>query len=221
MSQIDKLLTLATDFETSATEELTKSAKKQDEKKKGKFPFWLKKKKTDANSAKDAPKAVFLANHANVKDNKVHFPITDAGQARNALARSHQFNTAPPWYKGSLSSLQEAVRRAVKKHYPSIEVSSPKKKASIEVSEAMLSKYSDYKSPSHNEEMAIEWAEKMLRDSGMKIVSAGPEAWDVYPPLSKERIKVDGWKALVQMAVRLTAPMEQLHEKEVLAHSEK
>lgn len=141
MSQIDELLTRATEFEKATAQELTKSAKKKDDKK-GKFPFWLKKKKTDSNSAKDGPKAVFPANHPNVKDKKVHFPITDAGQARNALARSHQFNTAPPWYKGSLSSLQDAVRRAVKKHYPSIEVSSPKKKA-FELDETMLSKYGE------------------------------------------------------------------------------
>jgi hypothetical protein len=190
MSQIDQLLTLATDFEKEAAEELVKSAKKKDDKK-GKFPFWLKKKKDkDSNSAKEGPKAVFPSNHPNVKDKKEHFPITDAGQARNALARSHQYNTAPPWYKGSLSSLQEAVRRAVKKHYPSIEVSSPKKKASVEASEAMLGKYGDYKPPSPKEEMAIEWAVKMLQDRGFQVRSAGVEAWNIYRRFSEEPIKV-------------------------------
>ncbi len=68
-------------------------------------------------------KVVFPWDGPKVSDKKDHFPINDAGQARNALARSHQYKGAPKWYKGSLSELQNAVKRAVKKEYPSIEVS--------------------------------------------------------------------------------------------------
>lgn len=196
---IDKLVALAEQFEKTA-KDFEKAAEAK---------------------ARSRGKVALPAEHPKVNDNKDHYPTNNADQARNALARVSQHPSAPSWFKGSLSELQNIVRRFVKKHYPSIEVSSPKKKASIEVSEAMLNKYSDYKVPSPKEEMAIEWAEKMLRDSGAKVVSAGPEAWDIHPPLSRERIKVDGWKALVQLALRITAPLEPLHEKEVLAHSEK
>jgi hypothetical protein len=76
------------------------------------------------------------------KDKKGHFPLSNAGQARNALARSHQYSSVPPWYSGSLSSLQAAVRRAVKAKFPSIEVSEPKKKKSSleEVANGLLMK---------------------------------------------------------------------------------
>lgn len=65
---------------------------------------------------------VFPAGSKNVKDNKDHFPINSKSQARNALARAAQYKTAPGWYKGSLSSLQKAVRSAVKNKYPSVKV---------------------------------------------------------------------------------------------------
>jgi hypothetical protein len=77
--------------------------------------------------SKKKSSAVFPANSKSVKDKKEHFPITNINQARNALARCKQYSKAPPWYRGSLSSLQEAVRRAVHKKYPSIEISDKKK----------------------------------------------------------------------------------------------
>lgn len=80
-----------------------------------------------AAAKKKKEKVVFPANSPKVKDKKSHYPIDTLGRARNALARSHQYTKAPPWYKGSLSELQNAVRRAVKSAYPSIEVSEPKK----------------------------------------------------------------------------------------------
>jgi len=68
---------------------------------------------------------VFPAEHPKVLDNADHFPINTVSQARNALARCAQYDSAPKWYKGSLASLQKTVRRAVKKKYPSIEVTEP------------------------------------------------------------------------------------------------
>lgn len=71
---------------------------------------------------------VFPAESKKVKDDKDHFPINDANQARNALSRVAQFTSVPPWFSGTLSQLQSAVRNAVKKKYPGIEVTKPKKK---------------------------------------------------------------------------------------------
>lgn len=71
-------------------------------------------------------RCVFPAEHSSVTDDADHYPINDADQARNALARVAQHDASPKWYKGSLKSLQNAVQRAVKKAYPSIEVSEGK-----------------------------------------------------------------------------------------------
>jgi hypothetical protein len=77
-------------------------------------------------------KVVFPAESPKVKDKKDHFPINSIGQARNALARSHQYGgKAPAWYNGSLSELQNAVERAVKTAYPSIEVSESLDKSKV------------------------------------------------------------------------------------------
>lgn len=71
---------------------------------------------------------IFPAESPKVKDKKDHFPINNAAQARNALARANQFSKASEWYKGSLQSLVSTVAKAVKKHYPSISVSEAAKK---------------------------------------------------------------------------------------------
>ncbi len=87
------------------------------------------KKKHDPKAAvRSRGKCVFPAEHPKVKDDKDHFPITNKAQAQNALARANQFSKAPEWYSGSLESLVNAVARAVKKHYPGIEVSEAAKK---------------------------------------------------------------------------------------------
>lgn len=85
-------------------------------------------------------------------DSKDHFPINSENQARNALSRSHGYSKAPPWYKGSLSSLQEAVRRKVHSKYPGIEITKGKKskktkKSSLELANSMLKlgNYFEYK----------------------------------------------------------------------------
>lgn len=107
---IDALLKSATDFESKAIE-LVKSAK------------------TDPKAhVRNRGKVVFSAESPSVKDKKDHFPINDADQARNALAQANKYTAAPPWYKGTLESLVSAVARAVKKHYPSIDVSKAAKK---------------------------------------------------------------------------------------------
>lgn len=66
---------------------------------------------------------------SSAKDHKDHFPINSIGQARNALARVHQYSAAPSWYKGSLKGLQALVSRKVHSKYPSIK---SKKKSKAE-----------------------------------------------------------------------------------------
>lgn len=80
---------------------------------------------------RNKPAAVFDNKYPKVKDDKDHFPIDTIGRARNALARSHQYKAAPPWWKGSLKELQNAVSRAVHSEYPSIKSEKKKKKASL------------------------------------------------------------------------------------------
>ena len=75
-------------------------------------------------------------------DHQDHFPINNIDQARNALARSHQYASVPSWYKGSLKSLKESVKRKVHAKYPSIEIESDKKKSSMmKVAESFIAKY--------------------------------------------------------------------------------
>jgi len=78
---------------------------------------------------------VFQSTHENVRDDKDHFPINSEDQARNALARVAQYESAPAWYKGTLESLREAVKSAVKEAYPSIEVAEKKIEEFEEVTE--------------------------------------------------------------------------------------
>ena len=77
------------------------------------------------------------AEHA--KDKKDHFPINDEDQARNALARVHQYSSAPSWYNGSLTGLQALVSRKVHSKYPGIGKS--EKKSSLEDFEKEFTKY--------------------------------------------------------------------------------
>lgn len=59
----------------------------------------------------------------NVLDDKDHFPINNINQARNALARASQYDgKKPSWWKGSLKSLQNTIKRKVHSKYPSIEI---------------------------------------------------------------------------------------------------
>jgi len=81
-----------------------------------------KKEKNPKAKVRNKPNPVFDAKSKSVKDDKDHFPLGSAAQARNALARANQYSSVPKWYKGTLKGLKTAVARAVKKAYPSIEV---------------------------------------------------------------------------------------------------
>ena len=84
------------------------------------------------------------------KDKKDHFPINDEGQARNALARVHQYSSAPSWYSGSLKGLQSLVSGKVHSKYPGIGKADKKKKKSfVEVSETILAKYGQFHNTVH------------------------------------------------------------------------
>lgn len=77
---------------------------------------------------RNRPSPVFQSSHPKVKDNKDHFPLGDKDQARNALARASQYDSAPEWWSGSLQELVNAVQRAVKNKYPSIKTTEKSKK---------------------------------------------------------------------------------------------
>jgi len=83
----------------------------------------LKEKKDPGAKVRNRGTVVFPAGSSKVKDDKDHFPINSAAQARNALARASQYSSVPKWYKGSLDSLVKAVQRKVKSKYPSIDTS--------------------------------------------------------------------------------------------------
>jgi len=83
-------------------------------------------------------KCVFQSSHAKVTDDKDHFPINSVKQARNALARAGQYNKSPSWYKGSLSQLQKTIQNAVKKAYPSIEVTEKVQTDIVEITRQCL-----------------------------------------------------------------------------------
>ncbi len=116
----DELIKMAVEYEQTTSESLLATAKKKE------------KKKLDPKAkVRNKPSPVVPAERA--KDKKDHFPLGSEDQARNALARVMQYDKVPPWYKGSLQGLQEAVRRKVKSKYPGIEVTTPgKKKSSLE-----------------------------------------------------------------------------------------
>ena len=68
------------------------------------------------------PEEAFVFPPSSSKDKKGHFPIPDLAHARNALARANQYGESPSWYEGSLESLKKSVANAVKRKFPSIEV---------------------------------------------------------------------------------------------------
>lgn len=84
------------------------------------------------------------------KDKKDHFPINDADQARNALARVHQYSSVPSWYSGSLKGLQALVSRKVHSKYPKI----GKEKKSFEEIISLLKTAEIKYSPEYAEQMA-------------------------------------------------------------------
>lgn len=163
----DKLLVLASNLEELASDLLEKTAdkhqkglgnarqeheewaKKNPPMSKWKDKDWseyLKKKSPDSNKAKDKkldPKAK-VRNRGTVcvpaseaKDKQDHFPINDEDQARNALARVHQYSKVPSWYNGSLKGLQDLVSRKVHSKYKGI---GKDKKSSVDY---LLTKYAN------------------------------------------------------------------------------
>jgi len=91
---------------------------------------WLNEKKKETK--KEDPNAkvrnrgdvVFPAESKSVKDDKDHFPINSISQARNALARVHQYKSIPSWYNGKLKNLISKVTSDIHKKYPSIDIES-------------------------------------------------------------------------------------------------
>lgn len=100
----DQLLTLATNFDKITANSLIKTAQQ---------------KKLDPK-AEVRNRGTVCVPAEQAKDKKDHFPINDEAQARNALARVHQYNSVPEWYKGSLKGLQDLVSRKVHAKYPGI-----------------------------------------------------------------------------------------------------
>ena len=110
----DELLSLMESFAEATSSSLVKLAKK---------------KELDPKAeVRNRGKVIFPAESGKVKDKKDHFPINTVAQARNALARANQFSSAPEWYKGTLQAFVSAVVKAVKQHYPSIDISKAAKK---------------------------------------------------------------------------------------------
>ena len=99
MVEIEKILKLATEFE--------KTAKKEDPK----------------AAVRNRGKCVFPAESHKVFDDKDHFPINTEKEGHAALAYAGKYTSVPTWYKGTLSELKEAVRKAVHKAFPKIEIS--------------------------------------------------------------------------------------------------
>ena len=122
-----ELIIIASNFEKIATESLEKVAAKKD------------KKKLDPK-AEVRNRGTVCVPAESAKDKKDHFPINDEDQARNALARVHQYSSAPSWYKGSLKGLQDLVSRKVHSKYPSI--GKEKKSKSSEIVKQLMDKYS-------------------------------------------------------------------------------
>ncbi len=85
-------------------------------------PLKGKKKLDPKAKVRNRGDVVFASTHPKVTDNKDHFPINDADQARNALSRVAQFSATPKWWSGSLKQVQSAVRSAVKRKFKGINV---------------------------------------------------------------------------------------------------
>ena len=132
MADSEKLLKYCQDYLDLAEGGLEKEAAKKKKK---------KEKKLDPKAkVRNRGTVVFPAESSNVLDHEDHFPINSEDQARNAWARAHQYSKAPKWYKGSLKSLQDAVRRAVHKKYKGIEFEK-KKKSSLKDVSHLVEKY--------------------------------------------------------------------------------
>lgn len=151
-----ELLKLASDYDNLATKALVVTAEKKE------------KKKLDPK-AKVRNRGTVCVPAEQAKDKKDHFPINDADQARNALARVHQYSSAPDWYKGSLSGLQALVARKVKAKYPKIDVGGKKEKKSSEYYDDLLRKFAQTAGQVRAEDVE---SSKVLTQSMIQSISA-------------------------------------------------
>jgi hypothetical protein len=167
-----------------------------------------KNKKVDLGEAKKDPKAgvrnrgkvVFTAESPKVKDDKDHFPIGDIGHARNALSRMSQYKTVPTWYKGSLSALKNAIKRAVKKAFPSIEVSESaflkENKISLELEpEEIKNDIKDGIAPDFNKDGEEAQIKKLVEDDDedeLKLDDEEEEAPEEAPEEGEEEAPEEG-----------------------------
>jgi hypothetical protein len=81
------------------------------------------KKKDPKAAVRNKPNPVFDAKSPKVTDDRDHFPLKNAAHGRNALSRAGAFSEPPKWYKGTLKQFQSAVKKAVHKAFPEIEIS--------------------------------------------------------------------------------------------------
>jgi hypothetical protein len=79
-------------------------------------------KKDPKAKVRNRPNPVFDATSSLVNDDKDHFPLGSIKQGRNALARANGYKRKPTWFTGTLEELKKKVASAVKREYPSIEV---------------------------------------------------------------------------------------------------
>ena len=70
---------------------------------------------------------VFPAESPKVNDHKDHFKVNNENEARNALSRVNAYDSAPPWFNGSLKSLKDSVYRKVHSKYKGIKIDESKK----------------------------------------------------------------------------------------------
>lgn len=68
---------------------------------------------------------VFPADSSDVNDGKGHFPLNSLRRARAAIAYANKYRELPTWYSGDLDlqGFVDKIVSAVKKQYPSIEIS--------------------------------------------------------------------------------------------------
>jgi hypothetical protein len=144
----EELLSLAEQFET-----ITKEAKD--------------KKKLDPK-AKVRNRGTVCVPASSAKDKKDHFPINNEDQARNALARVHQYDKVPSWYSGSLKSLQELVSRKVHSKYKGIGKSD--KKSSVE---HLMVKYASVEAMTNFLAQNYEGTAALLRDLAVAQFTIG------------------------------------------------
>jgi len=169
---------------------------------------------------------VFPAESSKVTDDKDHFPINNANQARNALARANQYSSAPKWYKGSLQSLVTKVANAVKKKYSSIEVSKAAEKPgkeSIETGAVVKIEEGEYKDKEGEVTKIEEGAISISLDDGTVVSIEDPTAVQilVMAPLPEEEIEpvgppeeeIEDTETAGSLSVEKDIPEEEVGEK--------